>query len=113
MDKGLAEQERLISESEVIRRADEEAHRLVDDASAESSRLRAECDDYVDSKLAEFEDGLRSVLQTVSSDRSALRRGAGASGAAGRSRRTDRVDRAHGGERVEYSERSRGYGEEY
>ena len=89
MDKGLAEQERLISESEVMRRADEEAHRLVDEATAESNRLRSECDDYVDSKLAEFEDGLRGVLQTVSSDRSALRRGAGAAGAAARGRRDE------------------------
>ncbi|MCS5099106.1 hypothetical protein L2U97_13910, partial [Staphylococcus aureus] len=89
VDKGLAEQERLISESEVMRRADEEAHRLVDEATAESNRLRSECDDYVDSKLAEFEEGLRNVLQTVSSDRSALRRGAGAAGAAVRGRRDD------------------------
>ena len=81
VDQGLKEQKRLISESEVMRRADEEAHRLVEDAHAESSRLRAECDDYVDSKLAEFEETLNTVLRTVSTDRSALRRGAGVSGA--------------------------------
>ena len=63
-----------------MRRADEEAHRLVEQAHSESSRLRGECDDYVDSKLAEFEESLSSVLRTVSSDRSALRRGAGAAG---------------------------------
>ena len=62
---------------------------FVDEATAESNRLRSECDDYVDSKLAEFEDGLRGVLQTVSSDRSALRRGAGAAGAAARGRRDE------------------------
>ncbi|SDR90714.1 DivIVA domain-containing protein [Corynebacterium timonense] len=80
VDAGLAEQQRLVGESEVMRRADEEARRLVENAHADSSRLRAECDDYVDSKLSEFEESLSAVLRTVSSDRSALRRGAGASG---------------------------------
>lgn len=83
-----------------MRRADEEAHRLVEQAHSESSRLRAECDSYVDSKLADFEESLSSVLRTVSSDRSALRRGAGASGAAG-----ERYDRPRSGERIERVER--------
>ena len=92
VQEGLTQQERLISESEVMRRADEEAHRLVEQAHSESARLRAECDDYVDAKLAEFEESLSSVLRTVSSDRSALRRGAGASG----------VQRAEAGYEVKY-----------
>ena len=73
--EGLEEQQRLVSEAEVTRRADEEAHRIVESAHAESSRLRGECDDYVDGKLAEFEETLSGVLRTVTSDRSALRQG--------------------------------------
>ena len=88
VDEGLAQQQRLVSESEVMHRADEEARRLVEQANVESSRLRSECDSYVDAKLAEFEESLSSVLRTVSSDRSALRRGAGVSGA-------QRVDAGH------------------
>lgn len=75
---GQAEQERLVSESEVVRRSNEEAHRIVDTAHTESNRLRTECDEFVDSKLAEFEETLGGLLRTVSSDRTALRRGAGA-----------------------------------
>lgn len=81
VDEGLAEQHRLVSDAEVVRRANEEAHRVVDAAHADSNRLRGECDAYVDGKLAEFEESLSATLRAVSRDRSALRRGAGASGA--------------------------------
>ena len=105
VSEGLAQQQRLVSEAEVMRRADEEAHRLVEQAHAESGRLRAECDDYVDGKLAEFEEALSSVLRTVSSDRSALRRGAGASGATG----GQRSDSGYGEEPSDgYARRGRG-----
>ncbi|AKK03454.1 SPFH domain-containing protein [Corynebacterium epidermidicanis] len=81
VDEGLAEQHRLVSESEVVRRANEEAHRVVDAAHTDSNRLRSECDAYVDGKLAEFEESLSATLRAVSRDRSAIRRGAGATGA--------------------------------
>lgn len=78
VDEGLAEQARLLSESELVRRANEEAHRIVDAAHADSDRLRKECDAFVDTKLKEFEDSLTETLRTVTRDRSALRHGAGA-----------------------------------
>lgn len=81
--EGQAEQARLVSEAEVVSRANEEAHRIVDAANSESTRLRQECDDFVDSKLAQFEESLGGILRTVSADRTALRRGAGAVGSAG------------------------------
>ena len=74
---GQAEQDRLVSESEVVRRADDEAHRIVETAHSESNRLRTECDEFVDAKLGEFETTLSDLLRTVNNDRSALRRGAG------------------------------------
>lgn len=80
VSEGQAEQDRLVSEAEVVRRANEEAHRIVDGAHADSNKLRNECDEYVDSKLAEFETSLSTTLRSVSADRTALRRGAGATG---------------------------------
>lgn len=79
VDEGKAEQERLVSDTEIVRRANEEAHRIVDTAHAESERLRTECDEFVESKLADFEETLSGVLRTVTRDRQALRRGAGVS----------------------------------
>lgn len=80
VDEGRAEQERLVSQSEVVRSADAEARRIVESAHADSDRLRKECDVYVDSTLAQFEDSLTATLRTVGRDRAALRKGAGASG---------------------------------
>ena len=89
MEEGRQEQERLIAESTVVREAQEEARRLVAEAHMDSSRLRRECDDYVDGKLAEFENTLSTTLRSIARDRSALRAGAVASGgpAAAESRR--------------------------
>ena len=80
VNEGLAEQQRLVSESEVVRVAEEESRRIVESAHSDSDRLRRECDHYVDSTLAQFEETLTGTLRTVSRDRSALRKGAGASG---------------------------------
>lgn len=108
--EGQAEQERLISESEVVRRSTEEAHRIVDSAHADSNKLRNECDEYVDSKLAEFETSLSTTLRSVSADRTALRRGAGAKGreegAAGRGDYEREYDR-------DFERPERGYEREY
>lgn len=80
VNEGIAEQQRLVSESEVVRVAEEEARRIVESAHSDSDRLRRECDHYVDSTLAQFEESLTGTLRTVSRDRSALRKGAGVSG---------------------------------
>jgi hypothetical protein len=39
--------------------------------------MRADCDHYVDTKLAEFEETLGSALRTVGRGRQQLRNGAG------------------------------------
>ena len=80
MDEGIAEQQRLVSESEVVRNAEAESQRIVQSAHADSDRLRNECDRYVDSTLAEFEESLSATLRSVGRDRAALRKGAGVSG---------------------------------
>ena len=97
--EGRAEQERLVSESEVVRRADEEAHRIVESAHTESNRLRSECDEFVDGKLSEFETTLNGLLRTVSSDRSALRGGAGVRSRGGDYQPSSRAGGVAGGSR--------------
>ena len=65
VDEGIAEQQRLVSDSEVVRSAEAEAKRIVESAHADSDRLRTECDRYVDSTLATFEESLSNTLRTV------------------------------------------------
>jgi cell division septum initiation protein DivIVA len=72
-EDGRAEQARLVNEQEVVRTAHAEAARLLDAAQNESIRLRSECDAYVDSKLADFEDLLAHTLRSVGKGRSHLR----------------------------------------
>ena len=69
----------MLSESEVVRIADEEAARVRDAAHAESDRRREECDAYIDDKMARFEEFLGSTIRTVSRGREELH-GAGPAG---------------------------------
>src|SRR5699024_12722191 len=71
------EQQRMLSESEVVRIADEEAARVRDAAHAESDRRREECDAYVDEKMGRVEEFLGSTLRPVARGREELP-GAGA-----------------------------------
>jgi len=80
---GQAEQNRLVAQAEVVRAAQKEAARIVDAADEEAARLRRECDGYVDTKLAEFEDALGKALRTVTRGRSQLWSGAGSPSPAG------------------------------
>ena len=64
-------------QTEIVQTATLEATRLIDTAHAEADRLRGECDIYVDSKLAEFEDYLNGTLRSVSRGRHQLRTAAG------------------------------------
>ena len=77
VQEGIKEQQRLVSQTEVVATATAEATRLIDSAHAESDRLRGECDIYVDSKLAEFEDYLNGTLRSVGRGRHQLRTAAG------------------------------------
>ena len=77
MQEGIKEQQRLVSQTEIVQTATNEATRLVDTAHAEADRLRGECDIYVDSKLAEFEEYLNGTLRSVGRGRHQLRTAAG------------------------------------
>jgi len=67
-----AERGSLISDTEIARRARAEADRILDEARREAEEIRAEADDYVDSKLANFEVVLTKTLGSVGRGREKL-----------------------------------------
>ncbi|MFE9255897.1 cell division initiation protein [Streptomyces sp. NPDC006879] len=62
----------LISETEVVRQSRGEADRVLTEARAEAEEIRAEADDYVDSKLANFEVVLTKTIGSVDRGREKL-----------------------------------------
>ncbi|MFB9463026.1 ATP synthase F0 subunit B [Streptomyces cinereospinus] len=67
-----AERGSLISDTEVARRSRAEADRILAEARKEAEEIRAEADDYVDSKLANFEVVLTKTLGSVGRGREKL-----------------------------------------
>ncbi|MFF2850423.1 cell division initiation protein [Streptomyces sp. NPDC058001] len=67
-----AERGSLISDTEVARTSHNEAERIVSEARQEAEEIRAEADDYVDSKLANFEVVLTKTLGSVGRGREKL-----------------------------------------
>jgi cell division septum initiation protein DivIVA len=67
-----AERGSLISDTEVARRSQNEADRIIAEARQEAEEIRAEADDYVDSKLANFEVVLTKTLGSVGRGREKL-----------------------------------------
>ncbi|MET7681659.1 ATP synthase F0 subunit B [Streptomyces sp. NPDC005423] len=67
-----AERGSLISDTEIARRSQNEADRILAEARQEAEEIRAEADDYVDSKLANFEVVLTKTLGSVGRGREKL-----------------------------------------
>ncbi|MEU5539547.1 cell division initiation protein [Streptomyces sp. NPDC020362] len=67
-----AERGSLISDTEIARRSQAEADRIVAEARNDAEEIRAEADDYVDSKLANFEVVLTKTLGSVGRGREKL-----------------------------------------
>lgn len=68
-----AEAARLISETEVVRQSQRQAERILEEAREQSRVLRLEAEDYVDSKLANFEIVLAKTMKAVEKGRERLR----------------------------------------
>ena len=68
-----AEHERLITETEVYRGAVARADELGAQTAADVARMRAEVDEYVDSRLADFGTTLERILRSVEVARTTLR----------------------------------------
>lgn len=73
VDDAREERDRMLSETEVVKAANREAERIVADAREEAKVLRLEAEDYVDSKLANFEIALHKTLKSVEKGRERLR----------------------------------------
>jgi cell division septum initiation protein DivIVA len=71
---GIAEEERIAmtSETEVVSEARRQAERIRAEAADEARTMRAEVDDYVDTKLANFEVVLEKTLGAVHRGREKL-----------------------------------------
>ncbi|GGU05519.1 ATP synthase F0 subunit B [Streptomyces lateritius] len=67
-----AERGSLISDTQVARRSQDEADRILAEARREAEEIRAEADDYVDSKLANFEVVLNKTIGSVDRGREKL-----------------------------------------
>ncbi|MER5439936.1 ATP synthase F0 subunit B [Streptomyces sp. NPDC002790] len=67
-----AERGTLIADTEIAHRAQAEADRILAEARQEAEEVRAEADDYVDSKLANFEVVLNKTLGSVGRGREKL-----------------------------------------
>ncbi|MBR7672277.1 cell division initiation protein [Streptomyces daliensis] len=72
IESAQAERGSLVSGTEVARRAQEEADRILAEARQEAQEIRTEADDYVDSKLANFEVVLSKTIGSVERGREKL-----------------------------------------
>ncbi len=73
ISSGQAEHDRLVTETEVYRGAVARADELGEQTVAEVARMRAEVDEYVDSRLADFGTTLGHMSRSVDAARSQLR----------------------------------------
>ncbi|QPP06360.1 cell division initiation protein [Streptomyces bathyalis] len=72
IESGHAERGSLVSGTEVVRQAQAEAEQVLAQARQEAAEIRAEADDYVDSKLANFEVVLSKTIGSVERGREKL-----------------------------------------
>jgi F0F1-type ATP synthase membrane subunit b/b' len=66
--------ERMVQRSEVMRSAESKARRIVEQARADTARIRSECDDYCDQRLAQLETVLEKTMTVLAKGRERLRR---------------------------------------
>ncbi|GGO48111.1 hypothetical protein GCM10012287_22330 [Streptomyces daqingensis] len=72
IESGHAERGSLVSGTEVVRQSQAEAEQILAQARQEAAEIRAEADDYVDSKLANFEVVLSKTIGSVERGREKL-----------------------------------------
>lgn len=72
LDAARAHAERMVERAEIVKSAEHRARRIIDGADAEARRLRLECEDFCDQKLAGFEIVLERTMKLVSSGRDKL-----------------------------------------
>src|SRR5262249_24690481 len=63
VEQAREDQLRMARKEDVVARAQEEADRIVAEAEQQANDARSEAEGYVDAKLAQFEIGLRKILE--------------------------------------------------
>ncbi|MEX0754280.1 MAG: hypothetical protein WEA54_06510 [Actinomycetota bacterium] len=66
VEQARAEQLKMAQKEEIVERAKQEAERILDVADEEARTVRSEAENYVDGKLAQFENVLRKVSEDLS-----------------------------------------------
>lgn len=72
LDAASAKAEAMVQRTEVVKAAEQRAKRIVEAAEEESRRLRMECEDFCDQRLAQFEIVLNRTLRMVHAGRDKL-----------------------------------------
>ena len=72
VEAARARVERMVQRTEVVKAAEMRARTIVEQAESEARRLRLECEDYCDQRLAAFEIVLERTLGAVSAGRERL-----------------------------------------
>ena len=72
LDQARSRAERMVQRTEVVKASEARARKIVDAAQAEANRLKNECEDYCDHKLASFEIVLERTLKLVGAGRDKL-----------------------------------------
>jgi hypothetical protein len=79
LDQARARAERMVQRTEVVKASEARARKIIDLADTEARRLRNECEDFCDQKLASFEIVLERTMKMVGAGRAKLQ-GSRASG---------------------------------
>lgn len=72
LDQASAKAEAMVQRTEVVKAAEQRAKRIVDEAHDEARRLRHECEDFCDQRLAQFEIVLNRTMKMVHAGREKL-----------------------------------------
>ncbi len=72
LDQARARAERMVQRTEVVKSSEARARKIVDLAETEARRLKNECEDYCDQKLASFEIVLERTQKMVGAGRAKL-----------------------------------------
>jgi F0F1-type ATP synthase membrane subunit b/b' len=72
LDQARARAERMVQRTDIVKAAEGRARKIVDSAEVESRRLRNECEDYCDQRLASFEIILERTMKMVAAGRAKL-----------------------------------------
>lgn len=72
LEQARTRAERMVQRTEVVKASEARARKIVDAAREEASRLKNECEDYCDHKLASFEIVLERTLKMVGAGREKL-----------------------------------------